>query len=397
MCKPRQGELSGANLRKADLHTANLQEADLRDADLREARLFEAVFRGADLSRADLGRADQKGDLLRAGPRWASGKRANFSWADLCEANLSRRNLEEAVFEKANLNRVNLKRAWLERANFIDANLSEADLSEAYLGEALLRRAQLHRVGLSGATLHAADLSAADLSEANLRNADLQGAMLVGTQLTNADLRGCRVYGISAWDLKLDGAEQKDLIITPGGEPEITVDNLEVAQFIYVLLNNKKIRDVIDTITTKVVLILGRFTPERKAVLDALREELRKRDRTPIVFDFDQPESKNVTDTVKLLAQLARYIIVDLSDPNSAPYELGVILMLGLDSTPMVPIIASGQQPFPMLNDVLQKRWTTQLVRYQDLDDIRANLDNMLIRIAEAKVQELRGVSTSTA
>jgi len=49
-----------------------------------------------------------------------------------------------------------------------------------------------------------------------------------------------------------------NLIITDDNEPTITVDNLEVAQFIYLLLNNQKIRDVIDTITSKVVLILGR-------------------------------------------------------------------------------------------------------------------------------------------
>ena len=41
-------------------------------------------------------------------------------------------------------------------------------------------------------------------------------------------------------ELKLDGAEQKNLIITPHDEPEITVDNLEVAQFIYLLLNNER-------------------------------------------------------------------------------------------------------------------------------------------------------------
>jgi hypothetical protein len=67
----------------------------------------------------------------------------------------------------------------------------------------------------------------------------------------------------------------------------------------------------------------------RKAVLDALRNELRQRNRTPIVFDFSGLRSKNTIDTVKLLAQMARYIIFDLSDPNSAPYELGVISMLG--------------------------------------------------------------------
>jgi hypothetical protein len=37
------------------------------------------------------------------------------------------------------------------------------------------------------------------------------------------------------------------LVITGPGEPEITVDNIEVAQFIYLMLNNEKVRDVIDT------------------------------------------------------------------------------------------------------------------------------------------------------
>src|SRR3989442_2430397 len=36
---------------------------------------------------------------------------------------------------------------------------------------------------------------------------------------------------------------QKDLVITPFNEPTITVDNLKIAQFIYLLLNNAEIRD----------------------------------------------------------------------------------------------------------------------------------------------------------
>ena len=76
----------------------------------------------------------------------------------------------------------------------------------------------------------------------------------------SADLTGCRIYGVSAWGLKLERVKQQNLIITPEGEPKITVDNIEVAQFIYLMLHNQKIRDVIDTITSKAVLILGRFT-----------------------------------------------------------------------------------------------------------------------------------------
>jgi hypothetical protein len=73
---------------------------------------------------------------------------------------------------------------------------------------------------------------------------------------------------------------------------------IEVAQFIYLMLNNQQIREVIDTITSKVVLILGRFTDERKAVLEALRDELRKRNYLPVLFDFDKPASRTTDETI---------------------------------------------------------------------------------------------------
>ena len=129
---------------------------------------------------------------------------------------------------------------------------------------------------LIGADLRTATLWWADLSGADLHWANLEAAALVGTNLAGAVLTGCRIHGISAWRVKLSkDTKQQDLIITNVFEPEVTVDNIEVAQFVYLLLHNEKIRDVIDTVTSKVVLILGRFTPERKAVLDAIREELR--------------------------------------------------------------------------------------------------------------------------
>jgi uncharacterized protein YjbI with pentapeptide repeats len=93
---------------------------------------------------------------------------------------------------------------------------------------------------------------------ADLPKANLEAAVLVETNLDGANLTGCSVYGISAWNVKLTRAQQLDLVITQPNEPVITVDNLEVAQFIYLLLHNEKIREVIDTIAKKVVLILGR-------------------------------------------------------------------------------------------------------------------------------------------
>ena len=121
---------------------------------------------------------------------------------------------------------------------------------------------------------------------------------------------------------KAKGDQTTDLVITREGELEITVDNIEVAQFVYLLLHNEKIRDVIDTIGKKGVLLLGRFTEGRIAVLERLRAELRKRGYLPIVFNFEKPETKDFTETVRLLAGLSRFVIADVTNPKSAPLEL---------------------------------------------------------------------------
>jgi hypothetical protein len=182
----------------------------------------------------------------------------------------------------ADLREADLSGAALIEADLSGANFTEAHLGGAYLSQANLRGAKLGGADLSKAHLNGADLSRAYLTQANLHGANLQASMLVDTDFTAADLTGCQIYGVSAWGLKLERAKQQNLVITPEDEPQITVDNIEVAQFIYLLRHNEKLRDFINTITSKAVLILGRFTKERKPVLAALREELRQQQHYPV-------------------------------------------------------------------------------------------------------------------
>jgi hypothetical protein len=212
---------------------------------------------------------------------------------------------------------------------------------------------------------------------------------LVGADLTKADLTGCRIHGVSAWELKLDGTKQQNLVITAPGEPEITVDNIEVAQLVYLLLHNQKIRDVIDTIGEKAVLILGRFTEERKKVLDDIREGLRKHNYVPILFDFDKPKSQNLTATIMTLARLARFIIADLTDPSSIPYELGRIVPL--TKVAVQPILLSSKREFAMFPDLPDDyHWVLPIHHYDSSEQLIANLGERVICPAEAKVQGLR-------
>jgi len=216
----------------------------------------------------------------------------------------------------------------------------------------------------------------------------LQRVNLVQTNLAGANLTGCLVYGISAWDLNLERTLQSNLVITPTTESPIQVDNLEVAQFIYLLLNNKKLRNVIDTITSKVVLILGRFTPNRKVVLDAIRDELRKDDYLPVVFDFKKPDSKDLTGTISTLANMARFIIADLTDPSSVPHELATVVPGTV--VPVQAIILEGQREYAMFPDLMRRHhWVLEPHQYKSKELLIAQLSERVIAPAEAKAKEL--------
>ena len=179
------------------------------------------------------------------------------------------------------------------------------------------------------------------------------------------------------------------MVITQSGEAEITVDNIEVAQFIYLMLNNQKVREVIDTITSKVVLILGRFTDERKAVLDALREELRKRDYLPILFDSDVPATRDITETVSLLARMARFVVADITDAKSIPQELAVIVP-DLPSVPVQPLLLEGSAEYGMFEHFKRYPWVLETYRYPSSKHLIAGLGERVIGPAESYAQSVR-------
>jgi hypothetical protein len=281
------------------------------------------------------------------------------------------------------------------RPDLCQADLAGAKLAGANLAWADLEGADLQGAKLMGANLAGANLREADLTGADLRGADLSNVALVKTHLERANLANCRIYGISAWDVTLDAqTQQQDLIITPYGQPSITVDNLEVAQFVYLLLRNEKIRHVIDSITSKVVLILGRFRPKRKAVLDALREELRKRDRLPVIFDFNKPARRDTHETITTLARMARFIIADITDPKSIPQEL-VSIVEQLPSVVVQPILQEGSEPWGMFDHIKRYPWVLPVVPYTVQEALIARLDDLVVAPVESKVREIRGELSS--
>jgi hypothetical protein len=304
---------------------------------------------------------------------------------DLRDADLSNNYLRFANFRETNLSRANLWQADLGRADLTRANLSEANLMMAILSTADLTEANFRRAKLTQSNLIETVFTNADLSEA-----DLIGASLIRASHRGANISECLVYGVSAWNVDLSGSNQKNLNISPLDEPIITVDNLEVAQFIYLLVHNEKIRYMIDTITSKVVLILGRFTAERKPVLDAIRNNLRQSDYLPVLFDFEKPTNRDITETISTLAHMARFIIADITDAKSIPQELQRIIP-ELPSVPIQPLILASDYEYGMFEHFKRYPWVLETYKYESAKELLDVLSEKVIAPAEMKLKTLRG------
>jgi uncharacterized protein YjbI with pentapeptide repeats len=348
--------LSGRALPGLDLTRARLDAAVLRRTDLNGAWLTGASLRGADLERADLS--------------WAHAERVDLSGAGLRGASLRKGRFGGVI--------------GLGGTSFVHANLREADFT---------------RAKLAGADLSEADLTRTLLDGADLSGAVLGNAVLDGTSFLGASLREAQVYGALIRRVRTDDrTDQRSLDVDVhvvwdrrhGKIVEFTeADDIHVAQFHDIVDEHGSVAKLLAATTKRVVLILGRFLPRRKRVLDRLAEALRNRGKVAVIFDFPGPQDREISDTVRFIAGMAQFVVVDMTKASSVPLELQATipdLMI-----PVLPIVESGKEIFAMFSD-LQRRyfWIQPPVSYKDADDLVRHVDEAIIARAERAADEIR-------
>ena len=334
--------------------------------------------------------------------RCPSFNTSNFSEASISSSILFRVMMEKTNFKNASLYHNDCQSMYLDGADFEGAKIQYCSFVDGSAENVNFKKAEIisttfHRTNLMGADFRGADLSYSDFIDANLEGADLRGANLnqasfVRTNLEGAILDGANVYGASVWDIQGTPKSQDRLEISSGwGDAKITVDDIETAQFIYLMYENEKVRNVINSITSRAVLILGRFSPpERKEVLDSLRIKLREYNLLPIVFDFERPTDKDFTETIKTLAGMSMFVIADITNPKSSPLELQATVPDY--QIPFKPIIQAGEYPFAMMVDLQKKYdWVLGTLAYQNTQELMDVLEIGIINPAlemHKKLQE---------
>ena len=276
-------------------------------------------------------------DILRQGKKaWRDWRRERKRTPDLRGAKLEGLNLDSVDLSGADLRQASFLGSSLHRTKFQGADLSGCLARFVRMSDARFNDATLAGADLRAASLRRADLTGADLSRTNLRFASLVGARVEG-----ASFRKAEIYGLSAWNLNGDPGDQRELILRENNDPDTvttTIDGLNTAQYLFLLRENANIAEVINTASARTVLLLGRFSPTHKKILDGLKAHLLERNFVPVLFDFGKPDGRDLTETVASLAHMACFVIPDLTGAKSVPQELSVIVPF-LPSVPVVPIL----------------------------------------------------------
>lgn len=339
--------LNGANFQECKMESVSFKNSDLSNSDFKDSLLIDVTF----------------GNLMQE--PWASRfNRASSKAVALGEGSAN-----------------------LSKASFISSQIQNCSFQGALLSESIFDEAKITNCDFEKAFLFRSSFYDSELTGTSFKHSDLSESKFIASTLTKVDLSNSRIYGISVWDSTFDSlSHQENLIINSVSDSEITVDSIEIAQFIYLIINNSKIRNVIDTLTSKVVLILGRFQDDRKEILNSIKIKLREMNYLPILFDFEKPASRDYIETISTLAHLSRFIIADFSDAKIVLEEVPhVVRNL---SVPVQPIINSSQKVPVTLKNLQKFPWVLETFEYSNYFDIETGISDKIIESLEKKYIE---------
>jgi len=127
------------------------------------------------------------------------------------------------------------------------SSINFSDLVDAYFYNCTFKNSSLRVSKIGSAHFINCNFENSDLSYCSAEKTDFTGSVFKNTRLeyirfvkcnfSDTKINYCFFYGTSTWDIIADDSIQQDIVITSNDDNLITVDNIELAQFIYLLPN----------------------------------------------------------------------------------------------------------------------------------------------------------------
>jgi hypothetical protein len=149
---------------------------------------------------------------------------------------------------------------------------------------------------------------------------------------------------------------------------------------------------IVSELAQRRVLILGRFTARRLAVLNAIKSALAAHANgySPELFTYSKPTTHDLVEFILAVAGLSRFIVADLSEPRSVQAELEAIAP-HFQSVPIVALINQTGKEYATYESVKRRvNVVKPTIRYRSVDDLIKKLNEQVVPLAEAKLAEVR-------
>jgi len=150
-------------------------------------------------------------------------------------------------------------------------------------------------------------------------------------------------------------------------------------------------KEPINESLSRQVLILGRFSPRRKKILDSLMKILQQHPDgyLPLMLDGKKPEGRTLGEWGLYAAITSKFIIADISEPKSIPDELRSIVP-NCPSRPVVPIINKSGHSYALSEDwAIRMNVAKPTIRYKNEKDLSTKFNDEVIPAVKKLFKDL--------
>lgn len=213
---------------------------------------------------------------------------------------------------------------------------------------------------------------------------DFSSARMAGVDCDGAVFERCTIEGLGVWKASGTPRREEQLRADASDFGMLALNDLKIGPALFEVVRNDALPRLFELLSSKLVLILGRFAPAAsKERLERLRAEIGRRGYIAVVVDWELQGRFNATTIVSAISMCSRFIVADVTDARTVIAE--VREALAQRPVAIQPLLLFGSPEPAFLRWARTDKYQQLLptITYRDINDLIAKLDDEIIPACE--------------